>query len=81
FVEDISEQSDSGEDSWINDDDNKDSMIPKLKNPKKHHGRGQLLGTKRLKSSHENQEVKIKHQCRCKKCGNTGHYQKNCKVN
>ncbi|CAG8604912.1 23689_t:CDS:2, partial [Dentiscutata erythropus] len=71
--------SDSSESSQIDDDNNKDSKIPKLKNPKKHRGRGQPLGTKRLKSSHESQGVKIKRQRRCKKCGNTGHYQKNCK--
>ncbi|CAG8806058.1 18510_t:CDS:1, partial [Dentiscutata erythropus] len=40
FVEDISKQSDSGKSSQIDDDNNKNSMIPKLKNPNKHCGRG-----------------------------------------
>ncbi|CAG8679957.1 15508_t:CDS:2 [Cetraspora pellucida] len=46
---------------------------------KKRKGKGRPLGTKRLKSSHEAVKPKVKQQCRCKRCGNVGHYQKNCK--
>ncbi|CAG8781458.1 7125_t:CDS:1, partial [Cetraspora pellucida] len=79
FVENISEQSDSGESLQAVDTNDKNSITPQLKNSKKHHRKRRPLGTKRFKSSHEGHGSKIKHQRRCKKCGNTGHYQKNCK--
>ncbi|CAG8768277.1 14598_t:CDS:2, partial [Cetraspora pellucida] len=80
--ENNSGQSDLGESSQTDDanDKNKDFRIFNLKNLKKHHGRGRPPGTKKLKSSHENYGSKIKRQRRCRKCGNTGHYQKNCKL-
>ncbi|CAG8667944.1 2359_t:CDS:2, partial [Ambispora gerdemannii] len=80
--EDINEQSDSNKSlqaNDISDGENDNSAIPQLRNPKKHRGKGRPLGTKRFKSSHESYEPKIKHQRQCKKCGNVGHYQKNCK--
>ena len=35
---------------------------------------------RRYKASHEKETGKVKQQRRCKKCGNMGHYQKNCNV-
>ena len=50
-----------------------------LKNPKIKRGKGRPMGTKRYKASNEkDQGEKTKQQRRCKKCGNLGHYQKNC---
>ncbi|CAG8825719.1 5110_t:CDS:1, partial [Dentiscutata erythropus] len=74
FIEDSSEQSDSAESSQAdNASNNGDNFImPQLKNPKKHRGRGRPRGTKRIKASHEVSKPKIVHQRRCKKCGNTG---------
>ncbi|CAB5394861.1 unnamed protein product [Rhizophagus irregularis] len=61
------------------DKENFDPSIPLLQNPKKWHGKGRPLGTKRFKSSCEISSSKTKTQRRCKKCGKVGHYQKNCK--
>ena len=81
FVEqdDDNEQSDSDE-SLQADNSDKENDDPQLKNPRKRREKGRPLGTKRFKSSHESYKLKIKHQRQCKKCGNVGHYQKNCKV-
>ncbi|CAG8619829.1 11317_t:CDS:2, partial [Funneliformis caledonium] len=62
------------------DNSDKENDDPQLKNPRKHREKGRPLGTKRFKSSHESYKPKIKHQRRCKKYGNVGHYQKNCKI-
>jgi hypothetical protein len=64
------------EDESDSDKENENSM---LLNPKKRQGKGRPLGTKRFRSSIENKH-KDKRQRHCKKCGNVGHYQKNCKV-
>ncbi|CAB5188566.1 unnamed protein product [Rhizophagus irregularis] len=61
------------------DKENFDPSIPLLQNPKKRHGKGRPLDTKRFKSSCEISSSKTKTQRRCKKCGKVGHYQKNCK--
>jgi len=63
----------------VDDKENVDPSIPLLRNPKPHRGKGRPMGTKRIKSAHETSNQKTKHQRRCKKCGNVGHYQKNCK--
>ena len=62
-----------------NDDKENDPLVPLLQNPKKHRSKGRPPGTKRFKSVHE-APPKTKNQRKCKKCGNIGHYQKNCKV-
>ncbi|CAB4483104.1 unnamed protein product [Rhizophagus irregularis] len=75
----IDEQSESDEyEDDINDKENVNPTL--LKNPKPHRGNGRPMGTKRIKSAHEILNQRTKHQRRCKKCGNIGHYQKNCKI-
>ncbi|CAB4482226.1 unnamed protein product [Rhizophagus irregularis] len=71
FTEETDEPS---EDENFSDKENQEHV---LHNPKKRRGKGRPLGTKRFKSSQETKN-KEKHQRRCKKCGNVGHYQKNC---
>jgi len=51
-----------------------------LQNPKRRRGKGRPAGTKRYKAFYEKNQHKTKQQRRCKKCGNFGHYQKNCNV-
>ena len=52
-----------------------------LQNPKIKRGKGRPAGTRRYKASNEkDQGGKTKQRRRCKKCGNFGHYQKNCNV-
>ncbi|CAB4404692.1 unnamed protein product [Rhizophagus irregularis] len=71
FTEETDEPS---EDENFSDKENQEHV---LHNPKKRREKGRPLGTKRFKSSQETKN-KEKHQRRCKKCGNVGHYQKNC---
>ena len=59
-------------------DDKENINVFQLKNPKVRRGKGRPVGVKRYKASHEDQGKKTKQQRRCKKCGNLGHYQKNC---
>ncbi|CAB4403807.1 unnamed protein product [Rhizophagus irregularis] len=63
------------------DDSDKENInVVQLQNPKLKRGKGRPVGTKRYKASYEkNQGEKTKQQRRCKKCGNLGHYAKNCK--
>ncbi|CAG8559577.1 4530_t:CDS:2, partial [Racocetra fulgida] len=82
FVEIESDKSSDSEESLhdnTSDKKNHDSVTTvQIQNPKKRRGKGQLLGTKRFKSSYESSKS-TKNQRRCKKCENVGHYQKNYK--
>jgi len=69
--------SDKELDSFESDKEN--INVFQLQNPKRRCGKGRPAGTKRYKASHEKNQHKTK-QRRCKKCGNFGHYQKNCNV-
>ena len=61
------------------DDSNKENTdVFQLQNPKIRRGKGRPAGTRRYKASHEKEGGKSRKQRRCKKCGNLGHYQKNC---
>ncbi|PKY35519.1 hypothetical protein RhiirB3_533214 [Rhizophagus irregularis] len=61
-------------------EENVESSVPILQNPRKKRGKGRPVGTKRFKSSCEVSRTKTKMQRHCKQCGKVGHYQKNCKV-
>ena len=62
-----------------NESDKENTDIFQLKNPKIRRGKGRPAGTRRYKASHEKDlGRKAKQQRRCKKCGDLGHYQKNC---
>jgi hypothetical protein len=84
FVENDDSNEDSDlEDELQQDDDNisdKENLVPVLQNLKQHKGKGRPPGTKRFKSAQEVPKSKIKNQRHCKKCGDAGHYRKNCKV-
>jgi hypothetical protein len=58
--------------------DKKNTDVFQLQNPKIKRGKGRPAGTRRYKASHEKEGGKSRTQRRCKKCGNLGHYQKNC---
>ncbi|PKY42699.1 hypothetical protein RhiirA4_486337 [Rhizophagus irregularis] len=62
------------------DESDKENINPfQLGNPKIRRGKGRPAGTRRYKASNEkDQSEKTKQRRRCKKCGNLGHYQKNC---
>ncbi|CAB4421031.1 unnamed protein product [Rhizophagus irregularis] len=62
------------------DESDKENINPfQLGNPKIRCGKGRPAGTRRYKASNEkDQSEKTKQRRRCKKCGNLGHYQKNC---
>lgn len=64
------------EESDASVDNNKENAF-ELQNPKRRRGKGRPAGTRRYKASHEKDQSKVK-QRRCRKCGNMGHYQKNC---
>ena len=73
-----SEDEELGEEGF--DESNKENVnVFQLQNPKIRRGKGRPAGTKRYKASNEkDRSEKTKQQRRCKKCGNLGHYQKNC---
>ncbi|EXX63055.1 hypothetical protein GLOIN_2v1791665 [Rhizophagus irregularis DAOM 181602=DAOM 197198] len=71
FEEDISDKK---------NEENVESSVPILQNPRKKCGKGRPVGTKRFKSSCEVSRTKTKMQRYCKQCGKVRHYQKNCKV-
>src|SRR4051812_46593746 len=62
------------------DESDKENInVFQLENPKIRRGKGRPVGTRRYKALNENdQGEKTKQRRRCKKCGNLGHYQKNC---
>ncbi|PKY46977.1 hypothetical protein RhiirA4_462012 [Rhizophagus irregularis] len=60
-------------------EENVESSVPILQNPRKKRGKGRPVGTKRFKSSCEVSRTKTKMQRHCKQCEKVGHYQKNCK--
>ncbi|CAI2163754.1 17308_t:CDS:2 [Funneliformis geosporum] len=69
FAEDnYDNQLDSNEND-TSDKENADLSVLLLQNPKKHHGKGRPLNTKRFKSSNEVSNFKPKAQRQCKKCG------------
>ena len=74
--EDLSDE--ESDDSVESNKENANSF--ELQNPKRKRGKGRPVGTRRYKASHEKDQNKVK-QRRCKKCGNLGHYQKNCTLN
>jgi len=76
------EDEDEDEEKVIDSDrsDNENVDVIQLQNPKIRRGKGRPVGTRRFKASHEKETGKVKQQRRCKKCGNMGHYQKNCNV-
>ena len=59
-------------------DKENDATVFQLQNPKIRRGKGRPAGTKRYKALIEKGRGEKKQQRRCKKCGNLGHYQKNC---
>ena len=79
LIELLQEFNESDNDQFDNSDSDKENQLITLQNPKKRHGKGRPLGTKRFKSSHECKNQNKQQRC-CKKCGNIGHYQKNCKA-
>ena len=76
----VEDEDDEDEDKIENEEDsdkeNEDAI--QLQNPKIKRGKGRPVGTRRYKASHKKGQDKTKQQRRCKKCGNLGHYQKNC---
>src|SRR3984957_15199758 len=77
--------SDSETESEISDEahesDKENTNMFQLQNPKIKRGKGRPAGTRRYKASNEkDQGGKTTQRRRCKKCGNFGHYQKNCNV-
>ena len=76
---DSSEDEDESEELDEDFDSDKENIdVFQLQNPKIKRGKGRLAGTRRYKASYEKEEGKSKQQRKCKKCGNLGHYQKNC---
>src|ERR1051325_2629141 len=75
-----SEDDDESDEKSLDSDSDKENIdVFQLKNPKIRHGKSRPVGVRRYKASHEkDQGKKTKQQRRCKKCGNLGHYQKNC---
>ena len=83
FANEDSESEDEDEelDEESSGSDKENINVFQLRNPKIRRGKGRPVGTKRFKASHEkDQNRKTRQQRRCKKCGNLGHYQKNCNV-
>lgn len=80
FANDDSEpESESEESDEVHESDKENANVFQLQNPKIKRGKGRPAGTRRYKASNEkDQGEKTKQQRRCKKCGNLGHYQKNC---
>jgi len=80
FANDGSEpESESEESDEAHESDKENIPVFQLQNPKIRRGKGRPAGTRRYKASNEkDQGEKTKQQRRCKKCGNLGHYQKNC---
>ncbi|CAG8542400.1 1955_t:CDS:2, partial [Racocetra fulgida] len=77
----LSDSKESSQGDSISDKENYDPATEiQVRNPKKCKGKGRPPGTKRFKSSHKSSKSVMKNQRRCKKCGNAGHYQKNCKA-
>jgi len=66
------------EDEDFGESDKENTNAVQLQNPKIRRGKGRPVGTRRYKASHEKEVGKAKQQRRCKRCGNLGHYQKNC---
>ncbi|CAG8769751.1 13975_t:CDS:1, partial [Funneliformis caledonium] len=67
---DLSDLEEVLQDDNTSDKENEDPAMVTLQNLKKHQGKGQLLGIKRFKSSHEDSKPIAKNQCRYKNCGN-----------
>ena len=82
ILEDFANENSESEDdeSDVDSDSDKENIdVFQLKNPKIRRGKGRPAGVRRYKASHEKDQGKnTKQQRRCKKCGNLGHYQKNC---
>ncbi|RIA81702.1 hypothetical protein C1645_836572 [Glomus cerebriforme] len=74
------DESDEALDENSDDSDKENTEVFQLQNPKVRRGKGRPASIRRYKSSHEKKGDKAKQQRRCKKCGNLGHYQKNCNV-
>ena len=75
-----SEDEELGEEEY-DEGDKENINVFQLQNPKIRRGKERPAGTKRYKALNEKgQGKKSKQQRRCKKCGNLGHYQKNCNV-
>jgi hypothetical protein len=85
FTNENSESEDEDEDEELNEEssgsDKENINVFQLRNPKIRRGKGRPMGTKRFKASHEKEQSrKTRQQRGCKRCGNLGHYQKNCNV-
>ena len=80
FANESSESEDESDEESLDSggSDKENVNVFQLKNPKVRRGKGRPVGVKRYKASHEVQGKKTKQQRRYKKCGNLGHYQKNC---
>lgn len=77
--EDEVESDDESEEELDDVDDRSNEEGFQLQNPKIRRGKGRPASTRRYKASHEKEGgSKTKQQRRCKKCGQLGHYQKNC---
>ena len=75
------EDEDESDEELLDWSDKENINVFQLKNPKVRRGKGRLAGTRRYKASHKkDQNKKTKQQRRCKRCGNLGHYQKNCNI-
>ena len=81
FANENSESEEEEEELDDESDKENDATVFQLQNPKIKRGKGRPAGTKRYKGLNEkNQGEKTKQQRCCKRCGNLGHYQKNCNV-
>ncbi|PKB98000.1 hypothetical protein RhiirA5_384264 [Rhizophagus irregularis] len=79
---------DSSEDEVESDDESEEELgdvgngsneeVFQLQNLKIRRGKGRPAGTRRYKASHEKEGSSKTKQRRCKRCGQLGHYQKNC---
>ena len=83
-LEDFTNENSESEDEELDEeecgesDKENDATVFQLQNPKIRRGKGRPAGTKRYKALIEKGRGEKKQQRRCKKCGNLGHYQKNC---